>query len=328
MLELNSKDIRFLARMGARGVLGQFVYDYLNDGKKLYVVSADLAHASGFDRIKKKYPEKLINVGIAEQDLIGVSAGMAQSDVPVVATSWAMFTTTRVADQVRNYMGFMQKNVKLIGMDSGFVQAKFSYSHSNPPDIAIMRAIPGIKILSPCDGMEIYKLLYEALENEGPVYIRLTGDSLLPILHKERVKISIGKSIKLREGKDAAIIATGNIVRNAFEAAIILNRCGIDATVIDMHTIEPLDKACLDELLGFPIIITVEEHLLHGGLGSAISEYYACQREKPRQIMLGIDNKYPLSGDVRFVEECNGLTAEAIADRILREVRSFENSKC
>lgn len=326
MLEINSRNVRFLARMGARGVLGQFTYDYLKDGNQLYVVSADLAHASGFDRIRREFPDKLINVGIAEQNLIGVAAGMAQNDIPVIATSWAMFTSARVADQVRNYLGFMKKNVKLIGMDSGFMQSKFSYSHTNPPDIAIMRAIPGIKILSPCDGVEIYELLQKAVEYEGPVYIRLTGDALMPIIFKDKQVFSIGKAIKIRLGRDVAIIATGNIVKNAFDAATILSEQGIEAMVIDMHTIEPLDTECLNQLIGMPIIVSIEEHLLHGGLGSAIAEYYSDKRNAPKHIMLGIDNKYPLSGSAKYVEECNGLTPESIANRILSEVRCFENN--
>ena len=321
MLNLDSKGVRFLARMGARGTLGQVVYDSLNDKKELYAVTADLSHASGFDRIAKEYPDKLVNVGIAEQNLLGIAAGLAGACTPVLATSWAMFTSARVVDQVRNYMGFMQSNVKLIGMDSGFMQSHFSYSHTNPPDIAIMRAIPGITILSPCDGVEIYKTIQAAIEYNGPVYIRLTGDVLMPIIHKTGdFDLVIGKSIKLKSGEDVAIISTGNIVKNALDAAKILEN-EISCCVIDMHTIKPLDEDVLTELASYKLIVTIEEHLKTGGLGSAVSEYYSDKEERPRHIIMGVDDCYTLSGTPEYVQYQCGLTAEQIAYKI-REVYS------
>lgn len=322
MLNLDSKNIRFLARMGARGTLGQVVYDYLKDERDLYVVTADLMHASGFDRVKKDFPERLVNVGIAEQNLIGVSAGLARYGTPVIATSWAMFTSVRVADQVRNYMGYMQSNVKLIGMDSGFIQSEFSYSHTNPPDIAIMRTIPGIKILSPCDGTEIYKAVVSAIEYKGPVYIRLTGDTLMPIVYKDATyNYEIGKANILKKGNEIAIIATGNIVKNALDAADLL-KDQIDCTVIDMHTIVPLDDTLLQELKHYKLIVTVEEHLKAGGLGSAIAEYYAAEAVKPRHIILGVDDIYTPSGTTGYVQEQVGLSSRQIAERIIKEFRS------
>ena len=317
MLPFEPKTVRFLAHMGARGFLGQVVYDYVTEGKDLFAVSADLVHASGFDRMIRDYPDKVINVGIAEQNMIGISAGLSKSGIPVVATSWAMFTSARVADQVRNFMGFMQSNIKLIGMDSGFVQSLFSYSHSNPPDIAIMRAIPGITIVSPCDGVEIYRAMYAALEFKGPVYIRLTGAGMLPIVYKDfKDDFQIGKANILREGKQVAIIACGNIVKNVVDAADLLNTRGISTKVIDMHTIEPLDSDILDRMCNYQLIVTAEEHLLHGGLGSAVADYYAGKFNRPRQVMLGVDNNYPLPGRIKFVEESNGLLPQQIADTI------------
>ena len=318
---MDSKAVRFLARMGARGTLGEAVYDYAKGGKDFFAVSADLSYPSGFERIKRDYPEKIVDVGIAEQNLIGVAAGLSRMGLPVIATSWAMFASARVMDQVRNFMGFMQANVKLIGMDSGFVQSRLSYSHANPPDISVMRAIPGIKILSPCDGVEIYKAVIASLEYEGPVYIRLTGDSLMPVIHKSPdFDFVIGKSIELRTGKDIAIVAAGNIVKNAIDAAEILEEQGISVTVTDMHTIEPLDCEALSRYRKFKLIVTVEEHLLHGGLGSAVAEYYSDKQIRPRHIMLGVDNIYPAPGRIKYTENMNGLSAEQIAERIIREI--------
>lgn len=324
MLPMNNKTVRFLARMGARGTLGQAVYDYMKDGNEAFAVSADLFHASGFDRLLKDFPEQVLNVGIAEQNLIGVSAGLSRSGIPVVATSWAMFTSARVADQVRNFMGYMQSNVKLIGLDSGFIQSRFSYSHSNPPDIAIMRAIPGIVILSPCDGIEIYKSIYAALEYKGPVYIRLTGSSMLPVIYKDPgFDYQIGKAITVQEGKDVALIGCGNIIGNLLEAAALLEGNGISAKVIDMHTIAPIDKEILDEIIKYKLVATAEEHLLHGGLGSAVAEYYCEKKEHPVQLMFGIDNHYPVPGRVQYIEQLYGLRPEQISQSILKKMEAI-----
>lgn len=328
MLNLDSKNIRFLARMGSRGVLGQAVYDYACDGNDVLATTADLARASGFARFAEKFPDMLVNVGIAEQNLIGISAGLAYAGKPVVATTWAMFATARAADQVRNFMGYMQKNIKLVGMDSGLAISRFGYSHSNPADIAIMRAIPGITVLSPCDGLEIYKTIEAALKHDGPVYIRLTGSdtALLPMIYKEDIDFRIGKANVVREGSDVAIIACGNVVKNAVDAALELEEAGISVKVVDMHTIEPLDKEALDAMANYDLIATVENHLLHGGLGSAVAEYYSDLSIRPRHIMFGIDNCFPAPGSMRYAEEQAGLASEQISARILRELNSSKEA--
>lgn len=308
--------------MGSRGTLGQAVYDYAREGNDFFAVSADLAHASGFDRIIKEYPEHFVDVGIAEQNLIGVSAGLAEMGVPVIATSWAMFASVRAADQVRNFMGYMQANIKLVGMDSGLIQSRFGYSHANPPDIAVMRSIPGIVILSPCDGVEVYKSLEEALKYDGPVYIRLTGGNLQPMIHKDpEIPFSIGKSITLKEGKDAAVIACGNIIKNVMDAASILEAQGISAKIIDMHTINPLDTDILDEIAEMNLLVSVEEHLMHGGMGTAIAEYYADKKIHPRHILMGMENCYPLPGRTAYIEKTYGLDASQIAGRVMAELQ-------
>ena len=318
MLTIDSKTTRFLARMGARGVLGQAVYDLAKDGVDFYAITADLAHASGFDRLMAEFPEKFINVGIAEQNLIGVAAGLAKTGIPVIATTWAMFASVRSMDQVRNYLGFMDANVKLIGMDSGFIQSKFSYSHTNPPDIAIMRSVPGITILSPSDGVETYRAIYEAVKTKGPVYIRLTGDTVMNIVNKDpNYNFQIGKSVVLMEGKDVAIISTGNITKNVLDAANILETHNIDACVVNMPTIEPLDKDILNKLSDYKLLVTVEEHLINGGFGSAIAQYYCDKDIRPKHIIMGVDNLYTKSGTTKYLEAIYGLSPEHIAQKIL-----------
>lgn len=200
MMEMTSKNIRFLSRMGVLGVLGQAVLDMSGEGKDFFACSADLGDPSGFKRFREQYPEKYFNVGIAEQNMIGIAAGLSADGTPVIATTWAMFASLRCTDQLRNFMGYMGRNIKLIGMRSGLVEGKSGYTHCNPPDMACLRSIPGLTILSPCDGQETYKALWAAVEMNGPVYIRLTGDLLAPIVYKEDFgEYRIGKAILLKE---------------------------------------------------------------------------------------------------------------------------------
>ena len=307
MLELNSRTIRFLSRMGARGVLGQVVYDYIEDGEEIYAMSADLARASGFDRVQNKYPDRLINVGIAEQNMIGMAAGLSATGVPVIATTWATFASARVADQVRTFMGFMKRNIKLVGMDSGLAASRFGYSHSNPPDIAIMRAIPGIRIISPCDGLEIYCLIKKALDESGPVYIRLTDRENLPMVYKTPVDFEIGKAVTVREGGDIAVISCGTVLHNVAAAADILQEKGVSVRIVDMHTIVPLDTDALEKTLDCRLIVSVEDHLVSGGLGSAVAEFLAGRDVHPRLLRIGVEDGYLPAGRHNWVEQLCGL---------------------
>ncbi len=324
MLEINSKNSRFLARLGARGVLGQAVYDYLCDQNELFVISADLSRASGFERVKKNFPDQFINVGIAEQNMIGIAAGLASKGTPVIATTWSTFASARVADQVRNFMGFMQSNIKLVGMDSGFAASSFGYTHSNAPDIAMIRSIPGIKILSPCDGVEIYKAINEAFTHDGPFYIRLTDKQMLPMIYTDdRFDFSIGKANVIKEGNEIAIVSCGTIMQNVIEAAKIVESESYSVKIVDMHTIVPLDKDILKSLLRYKAIVIVEDHIIPGGLYSAICECL-CQTLEgrlPKMIPIAPKEAYLPAGTQKWTEEYCGLDAVGIANRILSAMK-------
>lgn len=317
MREMNSKEIRFLARMGSRGVLGQAVLDMAESDLDFFAMSADLGEASGFKRFMVQYPGRFVNTGIAEQNLIGVSAGLASDGTPVIATTWAMFAALRAADQLRNFMGYMQRNIKLVGMDSGMVHIKYSYSHCNPQDIAYLRTVPGLTILSPCDGQEIYKALWAAMAMEGPVYIRLTGDTTMPVIHKADFgEFHIGKAIRLREGKDVAVIGCSSVLAEALKAADLLAETGVSCTVIDMHTIKPLDTNMLDTLTDHKLIVTVEEHSILGGLGGAVAEYMAEKKHCPPVLRLGAADVFPKAGSYAYGLQQYGLTASQLAESI------------
>jgi transketolase len=283
----------------------------------LVVLSADLCSTSGLDRFRIQYPDKFFNVGIAEQNLIGISAGLAKEGKTVFATTFATFAAMRSYEQVRLNMGYMRFNIKLVGLGSGFAMGMFGNTHYGIEDVALMRAIPGLCVISPADCTEVVKAVDAAARYQGPVYLRLTGTANNPIVNKEDYPFVIGKAITLKTGSDIAIIAAGTMVYQALEAAKTLETKGISTEVINMHTIKPLDTNIIRESCGtVKLIVTVEEHSVIGGLGGAVAEYLAGLDTRPRLLMIGIPDAFQKSGDYQYLIEQNGLTGIQISDAI------------
>lgn len=321
MMELNNRNIRFLSHMGAQGVLGQAVYDLAKEFD-FYALTADLGIASGFSRFMEKYPERFVNVGIAEQSLISTAAGLATKEIPAMATSWGAFASYRCADQIRCFLGMMCANVKVVGMGSGLANSRLGGSHYNIGDLALLRSMPGINVIAPCDGVEIYSAIEASLKNDVPTYIRLTGGDRLPIINQSpSYRFQIGKANLLRAGKDVLIVGCGNLLSECLKAADILAEQEISAAILNMHTIKPLDTEAILSNLSYQLIVTVEEHNVIGGLGAAIAEVLSEVNHKPRQIRLGIEDFVPCAGDYEYLLECCGLSAEQIASRIVKEIR-------
>ncbi len=316
MIEIKKSKAKLWSRLGARATLGQALLEVAKERDDFYVMSADLAQSSGLVRFKDELPDRFINAGIAEQNMIGVAAGLAKDGTNVFATSFSPFVTMRACEQVRMNMGYMQLNIKTIGLGSGLIMAQLGNSHYGIEDGAVMRAIPGMTVVNPADGVEIVKTVEALCDYKHPAYLRLTGGSGLPVVYEEDIGFQIGKAIKVRDGKDIAIIACGTMVYYSKVAAGILANKGIDAAVIDMHTIKPLDCGAVDEQLGKKLIVTVEEASIVGGLGSAVAEYLAPIKDKPAQIMLGIKDCFPHAGSYQYLlKECR-LTGEQIAEDI------------
>lgn len=314
-MEIKKSEITRWAAMGARAVFGMAILKLYEEEPDFFVMSADLGSSSGLARFYSKYPEAFVNVGIAEQNLIGVAAGLAKDGTAVFATSFAPFIAMRASEQIRMNMGYMSLNIKAVGLGSGLAMNTLGASHFGLEDIAVMRAIPGMTILCPSDGLQIVKCVEASKHYDGPVYMRLSGGA--DVIYDHNFEYKIGRSIVLREGKNLAFIATGSIVSQTLKAADILEKEGIACTVIDMHTVKPLDEDTLNSLMEYELIVTVEEHNILGGLGSAAAEYYACKKEKPRQLMLGVNDFYPHPGSYEYLlGEC-GLTPEKIAERVM-----------
>ncbi|MCI8466545.1 MAG: transketolase [Lachnospiraceae bacterium] len=292
------------------------------DGYDFFAVSADLGVASGFSRFMKEYPEHYVNVGIAEQNLISVAAGMANENLPVIATSWGAFASYRCADQIRVLLGLMGSNVKIIGMGSGMAISRFGGSHYGIGDIALLRAIPGLTVIAPSDGIEIYYSIYEAMRTKNPTYIRLTGGERLPIINSDlQYHFEIGKANILSEGEDVFLIACGSLLDECIKAGELLKDRGITTTILNMHTIKPFDTESVLKGLNHKLIVTVEEHNVIGGLGAAVAETLAGVSERPKHLLLGMNDFVPKAGDYQYLLKVCQLSAYQIADRIDEALR-------
>lgn len=316
MIEIKKSKVKLWSRLGARATLGQAILEVAKERDDFYVMSADLAQSSGLVRFCEEFPDRFINAGIAEQNLIGVAAGLAKDGTNVFASSFSPFITMRACEQVRMNMGYMQLNIKTIGLGSGLIMAQLGNSHFGIEDGAVMRAIPGMTVVNPADGVEIVKTIEALCSYNHPTYLRLTGGPGLPIVYEEDIDFQIGKAIRVREGDDIAIIACGTMVHYSKVAAEILSKRGIEATVIDMHTIKPLDGEEIDCVLDKKLLVTVEEASIVGGLGSAVAEHLALKKNKPAQLMLGIKDCFPHAGSYQYLLEQCRLTGEQIAEDI------------
>lgn len=316
MTEIGKNRAKLWSRLGARVTFGQAVLEMARQRDDFCVLSADLCQSSGLTKFREEFPDRFINAGIAEQNMIGLAAGLAKDGTNVFATSFAPFVTMRACEQVRMNMGYMQLNIKTVGIGSGLAMERLGNSHYGIEDASVMRAIPGMTVIEPCDGAEIMKAVEALCDYGGPAYLRLTGGPGLPVVYEEDFGFRIGKAVKIREGKDVAVIAAGSMVHYALEAAGLLAEKGISAAVIDMHTVKPLDTAAVDEETDKKLIVTLEEATVIGGLGSAVAEHLAAKRDGPPQLILGIQDCFPHAGSYSYLLEQCGLTGEQIAENI------------
>ena len=313
--------IKMWAKLGQRGaVFGVALPDIAERKDRVKLLTADLALLSGMERYAKKYPNKFLNVGIAEQNMVGIAAGLAMDGCCVFASTYASFLAVRSLEQVRQNLAHMGCNVKLIGSSAGTAAAKSGISHWATEDLAFMRALPNLTVLSPADSLEAVQMTEWAADVEGPVYLRLSGGLNCPPVYEEDWGFTPGKLVRLKEGSGPAVIATGLMVVEAMKAAAILEEKGISCAVYNMHTIKPIDREGLGEIfVRHSLIVTVEEHMVTGGMGSAVAEYKAEQANAPRQVFLGFQDAFLEAGTQRYVWEQAGLTEVQLAERIEAE---------
>ena len=316
MTDFTSVNIRTWSRLGSCGAFGVAALELPEINDKSVVLTADLCTFSGLDRFKAKYPDRLYNVGIAEQNMVGIAAGMAKEGFVPFATTYATFASMRCADQIKVSMGYMKLPVKLVGMTAGYSVGILGATHIALEDIAVMRSIPNVTILSPADCTATIKAVYAAAGTDTPVYLRLSGTMNNPVVYKEDFDFEIGKAITLRAGTDIAVIATGTMVYNSLKAAEKLTETGVSVKVVDMHTITPLDEEAVKSACSAKLIVTVEEHSVYGGLGGAVAEALSLERNKPPHLIIGVSGDYPHAASYPYLLEQAGLTADQIALKI------------
>jgi len=327
MIEVTSRNIRTWSRLGTCGAFGLAALDFPEMNDRVVVLTSDLCFFSGLVRFRSAYPDRLYNVGIAEQNMIGVAAGFAKEGFIPFATTYATFASMRCADQIRVSMGYMRLPVKLVGLTAGLSVGILGPTHMSIEDIAVMRAIPNITILSPADCLETIKAVQAALALEGPVYIRLTGTGNLPVVYAEDYTFEVGKAIRLKVPPvgveaDVAILATGTMVHPALRAAETLEQEGIACEVVDLHTLRPLDREAVEGAARRRLLVTAEEHSVHGGLGSAVNDVLVERGLYTRRLSIGLPHEYPHADDYGCLLEHYGLTSDAIAARIRVTLRA------
>jgi len=299
-------------KIATRAAYGKALVEMGAENPNLVVMDADLSKSTMTAEFSKIYPERFFNMGIAEQNLYGCAAGLALSGKVVCASTFAMFASGRAFEIIRNSIGYTGANVKICATHAGITVGEDGASHQTFEDLALMRTIPDMTVINPSDSVSAKMLLKQAVDFEGPCYVRL-GRAAVPVFYDETAEIKLGKANVLRQGKDVTVIATGIMVSEAMMAAAQLAEEGIDVRVIDMHTIKPLDEEIIVKAAKETgRIVTAEEHSVIGGLGGAVAEVL-CRKQPAKMAMVGQQDTYGESGKPDELKEKYGMTAEDIA---------------
>lgn len=298
-------------KKATRQAYGDYLVKLGEKNPNLVVLDADLSGATKTNIFKKAYPERHFNVGIAEANLMGMAAGLATAGKVPFASTFAIFGAGRAYEIIRNSICYPKLNVKIALTHAGISVGEDGGSHQSVEDIALMRVLPNMTVLSPADAIETEKMLEAAMTIEGPVYIRL-GRSDVPVLFDESYHFELGKASMMKSGSDVTIIATGLMVALAMEAADQLKEEGISAQVINMGSIKPIDVDAIKQAaLTTGAIVTAEEHSIIGGLGGAVAEVLGDEAPVPLE-RVGVKDLFGQSGKVTPLMEKYGLTANAI----------------
>ncbi len=304
-----------MSMMATREAYGKALVEFGED-KRIVVLDADLSGSTNTAKFKAAYPERFFDMGIAEANMTAVAAGMATTGKIAFISSFATFASMRNCEQVRNSVCYPDLDVKICATHAGLSVGEDGASHQCLEDIAVMRAIPNIKVVCPADGASTRMAIKAAIETHGPFYIRLGRSKVASVYgeYGDDIPFTIGKANTLREGKDITVIATGLMVQTALEACDILTSRGISARVLDMHTIKPIDReAVIKAASETRVIVTAEEHTVNGGLGSAVAEV-VCESCPCKVIRFGVNDRFGKSGTPAALFEEYKLTANDLAD--------------
>ncbi|MGN0154413.1 MAG: transketolase family protein [Lachnospiraceae bacterium] len=320
MVEINSRTIKRWSRVGQRATFGMVMSEMADEMSDLVVLTADVSTSAGLERFRSQHPDKFYDMGISEQNMMGVATGLASMGNVVYTTTFAPFQTMRCLEHIRVNQGYMKQKLCFVGLGSGLYHIYLGNTHCCIEDFSVLRGIPNLTILSPADGASVAKCVEAAATWKESVYIRLSGGSPLPIVYDEDFDFEIGKANVLCEGTDVVIFATGTMVNQALLASKKLEEENISCTVVDVHTIKPIDKECVLKYKNQKVIVTIEEHNIYGGLGSSVAEILAQETSHGKQLMLGVKDFYPHETDYERVLDLCGLSVNRIVQQIKENI--------
>lgn len=316
----NKVNFKLMSMAGQGGsMFGITLMEMMKERNDLMVLSSDMSTPAGLDKFKAAYPDNFMNMGIAEQNMIGTAAGLMEEGYKCVCVAQACFITMRSFEQVRQFCGYMGLPLVIVGIGSGVSLQYMGNTHYAVEDLALMRTIPGMQVIAPCDAYEATKAFEYAVNITQPTYIRLYGGTAISAVFSEETEFECGKAIKLRDGNDIQIIGTGSMVGNALKVAESLAAEGVEAEVLDMHTIKPLDASAID--YDKKLIVTLEEHNVIGGLGSAVSEVLSSKANHPKLLTVGINDQFLPVGNYQYLLQQAGLDVDSIKNEITNNIK-------
>lgn len=320
MIEFSSQNIMKWARLGMRKAYGAILNELADDHDNMTSIAADVVDSANLYDFVVRHPERHYNAGISEQNMVAMAAGLAKEGANVFVTSFAPFVSLRVYEAIRTLVCYMNLNVKMVALSSGFSLGVQGATHYALEDIAIMRAIPNLLVLSPADTTEMAKSMEFLAHYGGPAYLRLTGLPGSATVYKADYKYDVNRFDIIREGKDVGIFATGTLVSESIRAARLLAKRGISTGIVNLSTLNPVKfEEIVNECQKYRLVLTIEEHNIVGGIGSTLSEALAATSEHPRLVRMGTVDSNQVAGSYVYMMEKNGLTAKAIAEKVIQE---------
>jgi transketolase len=320
MLAITEQNISSWSKESFRTMLMKSVCDIASDTPELIFLVADLGRAIGASEFCKSYPDRYIEVGIAEQNMMGIAAGLASCGKMPIVTTFAPFASMRCCEQIRTDVAYTNYNVKVVGFETGLSQGTLGTTHYGLEDIGVLRSIANLAIMSPADATETVKMMKAATAHRGPVYIRLNGGrGGIPMAYKSDYDFEIGRGVLMEDGSDGTIIAVGSMVPRALHAADIMRESSVHFRVVNMHTIKPIDEDIIVKAAKeTKNIVTVEEHTVTGGLGSAVADVLA-QHGVGQLTKAGLPDAFPDTvAPYEDLLDRYGLTAQKLAKKALR----------
>lgn len=319
---ISKSNINKFKIIGPRATLGLVLNELAENEKNLMVLTSDVSTSAGLDRFRNKYQDKYLDVGIAEQNLIGVASGLASEGYKVFTTTFAPFQTLRCLEQIKVNLGYMKLPVKMVGIASGLVLGSLGFTHCSIEDIGAIRSIPNITIISPADTTETAKAIVALMDYDHPVYLRLTGGANSKLVFDDDYKFEIGKPIEIKKGEDLKIFCTGATVASCLEVYEELKLKNISASIINVHTLKPIiDKHFENFLKNSKNVFTAEEHNIIGGLGSIISELIAKNGYSAKLKCFGVSDIYSKGGDYKNMLEKNRLDSKSLMIDIMNSIK-------